>query len=258
MVTECAVPSRYRWLCGALCAGLWGSPLSTRMQSQHPGAERAALPLSLCAASLGVMTTGALQLLNRYCICSHFPAQRPRSALQQQSHPLDRRRVACHTAASDDGSLQQQQQQSAPAEVKPADAFKPPKGLAACLKYFFLVRCCRSAGSQRLWQALRHVVCTQGDGLDKARLKQLGALLSVRVLLMLLHVAEALAGVGAVASYGFISNLNYCTGLSFSWIAFVSQRHLSPLAPGQWKAFLAFYAVRHLSLAVTWLLLPPV
>lgn len=32
------------------------------------------------------------------------------------------------------------------------------------------------------------------------------------------------------------------TGLAVSWIAFVQQRHQSPLAAGQWQAFLAFYA----------------
>ena len=32
------------------------------------------------------------------------------------------------------------------------------------------------------------------------------------------------------------------TGLAVSWIAFVQQRHVSPLAAGQWQAFLAFYA----------------
>lgn len=31
-------------------------------------------------------------------------------------------------------------------------------------------------------------------------------------------------------------------GLAVAWIAFVKQKGLSPLMPGQWKAFLAFYA----------------
>ncbi len=50
------------------------------------------------------------------------------------------------------------------------------------------------------------------------------------------------AGLGAVASYGFVSNLTYGTGLAVAWIAFVRQVGKSPLMAGQWKAFLAFYA----------------
>ena len=42
-----------------------------------------------------------------------------------------------------------------------------------------------------------------GDKMDKKRLQQLG--------------------MGAVASYGFVSNLTYGTGLAISWIAFVQQ-----------------------------------
>lgn len=49
-------------------------------------------------------------------------------------------------------------------------------------------------------------------------------------------------GLGAVASYGFVSNLTYGTGLSLSWIAFVHQLGKSPLMAGQWQRFLAFYA----------------
>lgn len=47
---------------------------------------------------------------------------------------------------------------------------------------------------------------------------------------------------GAVASYGFVSNLTYGAGLAVAWIAFVRQVGKSPLMAGQWKAFLAFYA----------------
>ncbi|KAI8475692.1 MAG: hypothetical protein J3K34DRAFT_517126 [Monoraphidium minutum] len=61
-----------------------------------------------------------------------------------------------------------------------------------------------------------------GDGLDKERIKALG--------------------MGAFASYGFISNLNYGTALGMAWIAFVKRYGVSPMAPGQWPAFLAFYA----------------
>ncbi|GBF94267.1 hypothetical protein Rsub_06537 [Raphidocelis subcapitata] len=60
-----------------------------------------------------------------------------------------------------------------------------------------------------------------GDGLDKERLKALG--------------------MGAFASYGFISNLNYGTALTVSWLAFKKKFGVSPLSEGQWPAFLAFY-----------------
>lgn len=61
-----------------------------------------------------------------------------------------------------------------------------------------------------------------GDKMDRERLKALG--------------------VGAVLSYGFVSNVTYGGGMAVSWIAFLKQKGLSPLMPGQWKAFLAFYA----------------
>ncbi len=50
------------------------------------------------------------------------------------------------------------------------------------------------------------------------------------------------AGLGAVSSYGAISNVTYGGGLAVAWIAFVRQFHKSPLMAGQWKAFVAFYA----------------
>lgn len=49
-------------------------------------------------------------------------------------------------------------------------------------------------------------------------------------------------GLGAVASYGFVSNATYGTGMAVSWVAFVKQYGVSPLMPGQWKAFMAWYA----------------
>ena len=52
----------------------------------------------------------------------------------------------------------------------------------------------------------------------------------------------ALTGLGAVASYGAISNVTYGGGLAVAWVAFVRQFSKSPLMPGQWKAFVAFYA----------------
>ena len=54
-----------------------------------------------------------------------------------------------------------------------------------------------------------------GDKLDKSRLAALG--------------------LGAVASYGFISNVTYGGGMAVAWIAFVKQMGRSPLMPGQWK-----------------------
>lgn len=69
-----------------------------------------------------------------------------------------------------------------------------------------------------------------GDKMDMQRLKALG--------------------LGAVASYGCVSNVTYGTGLSISWIAFVQQTGKSPLMPNQWKPFLAlyggFWAAQHL------------
>ena len=49
-----------------------------------------------------------------------------------------------------------------------------------------------------------------------------------------------------MASYGTVSNITYGGGLAVSWIAFVKQTGLSPLMPGQWKKFLAFYAGAYL------------
>ena len=48
-------------------------------------------------------------------------------------------------------------------------------------------------------------------------------------------------GLGAVASYGFVSNVTYGAGLAVSWIGFVRTKAASPLAPGQWPAFMAYY-----------------
>ena len=52
----------------------------------------------------------------------------------------------------------------------------------------------------------------------------------------------ALTGLGAVASYGAISNVTYGGGLAVAWVAFTRQFSKGPLMPGQWKAFVAFYA----------------
>ncbi|DBA71282.1 TPA: hypothetical protein ACH3X2_011099 [Trebouxia sp. C0005] len=60
-----------------------------------------------------------------------------------------------------------------------------------------------------------------GDKMDMQRLKALG--------------------LGAVASYGCVSNVTYGTGLAISWITFVRQTGKSPLMANQWKPFLALY-----------------
>ncbi|PNH12176.1 hypothetical protein TSOC_000941 [Tetrabaena socialis] len=61
-----------------------------------------------------------------------------------------------------------------------------------------------------------------GDKMDKEKLAQLG--------------------MGAFASYGFLSNLTYGFCLGISWMAFIKAKGVSPLAAGQWPAFLGFYA----------------
>jgi len=53
-----------------------------------------------------------------------------------------------------------------------------------------------------------------GEKLDRERLKALGT--------------------GAVASYGFISNVTYGGGMAVSWVGFVKKYAVSPLASGQW------------------------
>jgi len=49
-------------------------------------------------------------------------------------------------------------------------------------------------------------------------------------------------GLSALLSYGFVSNLSYCVSVGLAWFGFSKQTGLSPLAPGQWKKFLAVYA----------------
>ncbi|KAL7526674.1 hypothetical protein ACHAXR_001593 [Thalassiosira sp. AJA248-18] len=49
-------------------------------------------------------------------------------------------------------------------------------------------------------------------------------------------------GLSALLSYGFVSNMSYAVTLSLSWYGFSTKTGLSPLAPGQWKPFLAVYA----------------
>jgi len=49
-------------------------------------------------------------------------------------------------------------------------------------------------------------------------------------------------GLSALLSYGFVSNMSYCVTVSLAWFGFSKKTGLSPLAPGQWKGFLAVYA----------------
>mmetsp|Transcript_6652 Transcript_6652/g.18627 ORF Transcript_6652/g.18627 Transcript_6652/m.18627 type:complete len:136 (+) Transcript_6652:821-1228(+) len=48
-------------------------------------------------------------------------------------------------------------------------------------------------------------------------------------------------GLSVMLSYGWVSNMSYCITLSVAWYIFSKQTGLSPLAPGQWKKFLAVY-----------------
>ena len=49
-------------------------------------------------------------------------------------------------------------------------------------------------------------------------------------------------GMSALLSYGFVSNMSYSVTVSLAWFGFSKKTGLSPLAPGQWKPFLAVYA----------------
>mmetsp|Transcript_30022 Transcript_30022/g.36597 ORF Transcript_30022/g.36597 Transcript_30022/m.36597 type:complete len:297 (+) Transcript_30022:58-948(+) len=49
-------------------------------------------------------------------------------------------------------------------------------------------------------------------------------------------------GMSALLSYGFVSNMSYAVSVSLAWYGFTKKTGLSPLAPGQWKPFLAVYA----------------
>jgi len=52
----------------------------------------------------------------------------------------------------------------------------------------------------------------------------------------------AKAGLSVVLSYGWVSNVSYSISVSLAWFIFSKQTGLSPLAPQQWKKFLAVYA----------------
>eukprot|EP01031_Cornospumella_fuschlensis_P035370 gene35370-42866_t len=48
-------------------------------------------------------------------------------------------------------------------------------------------------------------------------------------------------GLNVLLAYGFVSNVSYITCLIVAWVAHGKKYALSPLAPGQWKAFLLIY-----------------
>ena len=50
------------------------------------------------------------------------------------------------------------------------------------------------------------------------------------------------AGLSVALSYGWVSNVSYSVTVSLAWYIFSKKTRLSPLAPGQWKPFLAVYA----------------
>lgn len=49
-------------------------------------------------------------------------------------------------------------------------------------------------------------------------------------------------GLNVALSYGWVSNMSYSVTVSLAWYIFSRQSGKSPLAPGQWKGFLAVYA----------------
>lgn len=49
-------------------------------------------------------------------------------------------------------------------------------------------------------------------------------------------------GMSVALSYGWVSNMSYTVTVSLAWYGFSKKTGLSPLAPGQWKPFLAVYA----------------
>lgn len=55
-------------------------------------------------------------------------------------------------------------------------------------------------------------------------------------------------GVDAFFTYGIVSNLNVALTSTLAWVSFSKASGLSPLAPGQWKGFVAAYGVLYLSL----------
>eukprot|EP01023_Acetabularia_acetabulum_P016140 TRINITY_DN17969_c0_g2_i2.p1 TRINITY_DN17969_c0_g2~~TRINITY_DN17969_c0_g2_i2.p1 ORF type:complete len:220 (-),score=16.13 TRINITY_DN17969_c0_g2_i2:219-878(-) len=78
----------------------------------------------------------------------------------------------------------------------------------------------QSQQSSNVWSRLKNLF--GGGKIDMAKLKELGS--------------------GALISYGFTSNVTYGIGVIVSWITYVRQTGVCPLAPGHWQGFLAVYA----------------
>lgn len=58
---------------------------------------------------------------------------------------------------------------------------------------------------------------------------------------LLLKETVAKLGLNILLAYGFVSNVSYVTCLILAWLSHGRMYGLSPLAPGQWKAFLLIY-----------------
>ncbi|QDZ17820.1 hypothetical protein HOP50_01g03270 [Chloropicon primus] len=67
----------------------------------------------------------------------------------------------------------------------------------------------------------------KGKGLDRKKIASLGA--------------------SVLLSYGFVSNVNACTLITIAWVICGQTTGLSPLAAGNWKAFLGIYGGLYLS-----------
>ena len=165
------------------------------------------------------------------------------SRCRLQRYPQTKVEAASSSGYTADGDLPSTSErlQTTPEALPASD---PPVGLGARMKRFFL-----------------------GDKLDKEKLKALGCDCAGHF--QQLYADACFGGpclgaarpnltlpfpcrLGAVASYGAVSNLTYGAGLAVAWIGFVRQMGKSPLMAGQWKAFLAFYAgaVLHASILI--------
>ena len=49
-------------------------------------------------------------------------------------------------------------------------------------------------------------------------------------------------GLNMLLAYGFVSNISYITCVIIAWVAFGKKYGTSPLAPGQWKAYILIYS----------------
>ena len=77
-----------------------------------------------------------------------------------------------------------------------------------------------------LWGKLKSFA-QKGKGFDRKKLASLGT--------------------SVLLSYGFVSNVNACTLVTIAWVICGRSTGLSPLAAGNWKAFLGIYGGLYLS-----------